>query len=100
MMHCFAREVEIVVTMFIILMKEETKYCSPAYYGTLATSYVPVFAAIGGGMYLVAKYQKQHPSRVLLGDVDFSSFTLDSSVSSAQRANGTCWVKGGSGPFE
>ena len=69
----------VIYAMFIILMKEETKHCSPAYFGTLATSYVPVFAAIGGGMYLVAKFQKQHPSRVLLGDVDFSSFTLDSS---------------------
>lgn len=69
----------VIYATFIIVIKEETVHCSPAFFATLVTSYVPVFVAIGGGMYLVAKYQKRNPSQVLLGDVDFSKFTLGSS---------------------
>ena len=68
----------IVYGIFIMVIKEETERCSPAFWVVLTISYVPVGVAIFWGMYLVAKYQYKHPSRVLLGDVDFSHFTLSS----------------------
>ena len=65
----------IIYAMFIIAMREGTRRCSGAFWGTFATSYVPVFVSIFGGIFLTGKSQKMNPSSVLMGDVDFSTYT-------------------------